>query len=60
MTEIVTPLAWTLAVDGNGDFVVNYWGEQRVYSHVDGSTIETFSASSYYPGTSTYYWYVTF
>lgn len=57
----VTPsVTWTLAVDGNGDFVVNYWGEQRVFSHVDGSTVMTWDASTYYPGTSTYYWYVTF
>ena len=51
---------WTLAVDGNGDFVVNYWGEQRLYSAADGSAITTWSASAWYPGTSGYYWYVTF
>jgi hypothetical protein len=51
---------WTMAVDANGDFVVNYWGEQRVFSHEDGSEVEHWSASEWYPGTSTYYWYVTF
>jgi hypothetical protein len=40
--------------------LVNYWGEQRAYSSVDGSTVKTWSASSYYPGSSGYYWYVTF
>ena len=51
---------WTLAVDTNGDFVVNYWGEQRVFSHTNGSVVRSWSANTYYPGTSGYYWYVTF
>ena len=53
-------VTWTLAVDGNGDFVVNYWGEQYIFSGVDGSVVERFDASAYYPGSSGYYWYVTF
>jgi Putative metal-binding motif len=57
----VTPyVTWTMAVDGNGDFVLNYWGDQRVFSSADGSLVTSFSAASYYPGTSRYYWYVTF
>lgn len=51
---------WTMAVDGNGDFVINYRGEQRVFSGVDGSVVQYWDASTYYPGTSGYYWYVTF
>jgi hypothetical protein len=51
---------WTMAVDANGDFVVNYWGQQRIFSHVDGSAVKTWDAASYYPGSSGYYWYVTF
>jgi hypothetical protein len=51
---------WTLAFDSSGNVLVNYWGEQRAYSSVDGSTVKTWSASSYYPGSSGYYWYVTF
>ena len=51
---------WTLAIDSSGNFLVNYWGEQRLYSGADGSTLTTWSASTYYPGTSGYYWYVTF
>lgn len=51
---------WTMAVDGNGDFVVNYWGQQRIFSRVDGSEVKTWDAASYYPGSSGNYWYVTF
>ncbi len=51
---------WTMAVDENGDFIVNYWGEQRIFSHVNGATLKTWEASTYYPATSGYYWYVTF
>jgi hypothetical protein len=61
ITISVSPsTTWTLAVDENGDFLVNYWGEQRLFSQVDGSVITTWSASSYYPGSSGYYWYVTY
>jgi hypothetical protein len=61
ITISVSPsTTWTLAVDENGDFLVNYWGEQRLFSQVDGSVITTWSASSYYPGSSGYSWYVTY
>jgi hypothetical protein len=57
--DVAPSTTWTLAVDASGDFLVNYWGEQRLYSGVDGHAITTWSASAYYPGTSHYYWYVT-
>ena len=61
ITIAVAPsTTWTLAIDANGDFVVNYWGDQRVFSHVNGSVVKSWSASTYYPGSSGYYWYVTF
>jgi len=51
---------WTLAIDSSDNILVNYWGEQRLFSIKDGSLVQTWSASSYYPGSSGYYWYVTF
>ena len=51
---------WTLAIDASDNILVNYWGEQRLFSLADGSLVTSWSASSYYPGTSGYYWYVTF
>ena len=53
-------VTWTLAFDSSGDVLVNYWGEQRLYSGTDGRLLTTWSASTYYPGTTGYYWYVTF
>jgi hypothetical protein len=58
--DVAPSVTWTLAVDENGDFLVNYWGEQRLFSQLDGSVLTTWSASTYYPGRSGYYWYVTF
>jgi hypothetical protein len=51
---------WTLAFDAEGNILVNYWGEQRLYSSKDGSLVEHWSAADYYPGSSGHYWYVTF
>ena len=51
---------WTMAFDSAGDVLVNFWGEQRLFSSTAGSVLESWSASAYYPGTSGYYWYVTF
>ncbi len=51
---------WTLAIDESGNIVVNYWGDQRLYSLEDGSLLTTWSASTWYPGSSGYYWYVTY
>jgi len=60
ITISTTPsTTWTMAVDVDGNFVINYWGEQRIFSGADGSELWTWSASTYYPGTSGYYWYVT-
>ena len=50
---------WTLAIDESDNILVNYWGEQRVYDLATGALVTTFNASVYYPGTSRYYWYVT-
>ena len=60
LPQFIPSSYWGYAVDGNGDFVVNYWGEQRIFSHVDGHEIQYWSASAWYPGSSGYYWYVTF
>ncbi|MFT5585088.1 MAG: hypothetical protein ACI9VR_002676 [Cognaticolwellia sp.] len=51
---------WTLAIDSSDNILVNYWGEQRLYSLADGSLVQEWSAADYYPGTSGHYWYVTF
>ena len=51
---------WTLAIDASDNILVNYWGEQRLFSLKDGSLVESWSSSSYYPGSSGAYWYVTF
>ena len=61
VTISVRPSAtWTLAIDSSDNILVNYWGEQRLYSLADGSLVQTWSASSYYPASSGFYWYVTF
>ena len=51
---------WALAIDSSDNILVNYWGEQRLFSLKDGSLVESWSGSSYYPGSSGYYWYVTY
>jgi hypothetical protein len=51
---------WTMAVDQNGDFVVNYYNYARIFSGVDGTLVKEWYAADYYPGTTGYYWYVTF
>ena len=53
-------VTWTLAFDSSDNVLVNYWGEQRLYSSADGRLLTTWSASTYYPGASGYFWYVTF
>lgn len=57
----VTPsTTWTLAIDSSDNILVNYWGEQRLYSLSDGSLVQSWDSTSYYPGDSGYYWYVTY
>ena len=53
-------IAWTLAVDGNGDFLVNDWGRQRLFDGSSGAELRSWDSSTFYPGTTGYYWYVTF
>ncbi len=50
----------TVAIDSSDNILVNYWGEQRLYSLSDGSLQQSWNASEYYPGDSGYYWYVTY
>jgi hypothetical protein len=53
-------VTWTLAFDSSGNVLVNYWGDQRLYDSADGRLVSAWSASAYYPGTTGYYWYVTY
>ena len=50
---------WALAIDESDNILVNYWGEQRVYDLATGALVTSFSSITFYPGTTGYYWYVT-
>ena len=50
---------WALALDENGDVLVNYFGAERLFSRVDGRELQRWDPTAWYPGHGDP-WYVSF